>query len=97
MAGKPRCSPEDRAARHERYKARLRRLDAIRSRREEAELALARATIAAHKMIGEAIEAAFAAGIPDPHGLVAVYVSDIAKAREADLAREREEAKNEGV
>jgi hypothetical protein len=40
-------------------------------------------------MLGEAIEAAFVAGIEDPHSLVAAYVSDIAVARASDIAREQ--------
>lgn len=91
MAGKPRLSPEERAARR---KACIQRCLDRRGRREAAELALARATVAAHRMLGEAIEAAKAAGIDDPHTLVAEYVADIGKIRAAEVARE---AKNEGV
>lgn len=85
MAGKPRLSPEERAKRR---KACIQRCLDRRARREVAELALARATVAAHRMLGEAIEAAYAAGIEDPHSLVAAYVSDIAVARASDIARE---------
>lgn len=98
MARKPRLSPaEERKAKHEIYKADLRRRHAETCHREEAELALAKAVVRAHRILGEAIKAAAKAGIEDPQALVAEYVADIAKARECDRIREQEEAENEGI